>query len=151
MKFNLSVKEGIKKILIPSYTTFVFGLIFGNLFSAIITILPANIVGFGSTKLSVLGYVAHCAFAPWSTLISLSLVGLGIFLLIKWIKYLKINNITFIELIKMYVVAVISILILSTCFPFIMLLIGLYICIKFVKYIKPNLQEVKTTKSNIKN
>jgi hypothetical protein len=133
MTFKISFKEVLRSGLIAFYTTFVVSLILGNLFSAIITILPAEIVGFGSTKMNILGYVAHCSFAPWSTIISLVFVGLGIFLLIRLIKYLKLKNITFLKLMSMYAVAIVVPTVVITCFPLVLICIGAYLLYKLIK------------------
>ena len=119
------------------YTTSILALILGNLFSAIITILPADLVGFGSTKTSILGYVAHCSFVPWSTIISLGFVALGVFLLIRLIKYLKSNEITFVKFLYMNVGVIVSILAVSFCFPFVLFLLSIYFLIKLFNHLKP--------------
>ncbi len=119
------------------YTTFVLALILGNLFSAIITILPAEIVGFGSTKTCILGYVAHCSFTPWSTIISLGFVALGVFLLIRLIKYLKKSKITFAKFMYMNAGAIAVILAISFCFPFVLFCLSAYFLIKLVKHLRP--------------
>jgi hypothetical protein len=141
MKFNLNLKEIMISVKAITYTTLVVTLIVGFLFSTIITILPADVLGFGSTKVSYLGYVAHCSFAPWSTLISLSLVGIGVFFLIKLVKYLKSNNISFVNLLKMYTIATIVVFLVSACFPVVLFVIGAYILIKLIEYLKPKFEE----------
>ena len=140
MKFSLNIKEIMKSMKAITYTTLVVAMIVGFLFSTIITILPADIVGFGSTKVSYLGYVAHCSFTPWSTLISFALVGLGVFFLIRVIKYLKSNNITFVNLLKMYAVATIVFFLASVCFPVVLLFISAYILIKLIEHLKPRFE-----------
>jgi hypothetical protein len=151
MKFSLNIKEIMKSVKTISYTTLVIAMIIGNLFSAVITILPAEVVGFGSTKVSYLGYVAHCSFAPWSTLISLALVGLGIYFLIRLIKYLKSNSITFVNLLKMHAIATIVAFLVSACFPFVLFVFGAYILIKFVLYLKPRFEQKWVKKTEAKN
>ena len=151
MKLNFKLKEIMKSVKIISYTTMIIAMIIGNLFSAVITILPADVVGFGSQKLSILGYVAHCSFTPWSTLISLALTGLGVFFLIKLIKYLKANNISFVDLIKMYAIAFGVIVFISTCFPFVLFLVSVYLLIYLINYFKPRFEEKWTTEVETKN
>jgi len=151
MKFTLNLKEILNSTKILIYVTLVVGMIAGNLFSAIITILPAEIVGFGSTELSILGYVAHCSFAPWSTIISLVFTGLGIFLLIKLINHLKLNNVTFIRLIKIYAIATIVLILIITCFPFVLLLIGAYVIFNLIEYFKPKFEQKWVDKSEARN
>ena len=151
MKFNINLKEIMKSIKALTYTTLVITMIFGFLFSTIITVLPADVVGFGSTKVSYLGYVAHCSFTPWSTLISLALVGLGVFFLIRLITYLKSNNISFIDLMKMYAVATVSIFLVSACFPVVVFIIGAYILIRLIEYLKPKFEERWIKEAEAKN
>jgi hypothetical protein len=108
-------------------------------------------VGFGSTKISYLGYVAHCSFTPWSTLISLVFVGLGVFFLIRLIKYFKSHNIRFVNLLKMYAVAVIVVFLVSACFPVVLFIIGSYILIKMIEYLKPRFEERWLKETEAKN
>ncbi len=151
MKLNLQPKEIMKSTKIIFYTTMIIAMIIGNLFSAVITILPADVVGFGSQKLSILGYVAHCSFTPWSTLISLALTGLGIFFLVRLIKYLKTNNISFVDLMKMYAIAFGVLVFVSTCFPFVLFLVGVYLLIYLINYFKPRFKEKLVTEADTKN
>jgi len=67
----------------------IISLIIGGIYSSIITVLPTETVGWGARKLCFLGYRAHCAFTPFSTLISVGMILLGIYLLKKFINYLK--------------------------------------------------------------
>ena len=151
MKFDLKFKEILKSAKIISYTTLIIAMIIGNLFSAVITILPADIVGFGSQKLSFLGYVAHCSFAPWSTLISLALTGLGVFFFLRLIRYLKANNISFFDVMKMYAIAFAVFLLVITCFPFVLFLVGISLLIYLINYFKPRFEEKWVTETKTKN
>ncbi len=101
--------------------------------------------------MSILGYVAHCSFTPWSTLISLALTGLGVFFLIKMIKYIRLNNITFVKLMKMYAIATLVILLVAFCFPLVLFLIGAYLLLILIKNLKPKFEERWTTETEAKN
>jgi len=151
MKFNLKLKEIMKSAKIITYTTLIITMIIGNLFSAVITLLPADVVGFGSQKHSILGYVAHCSFTPWSTLISLALTGLGVFFLVRLIRYLKTNNISFVDLMKMYAIAFGVFVFVSTCFPFVLFLVGIYLLIPLINYLKPKFEEKWVTEAEANN
>ena len=151
MKLDLKLKEIMQSAKIINYTTLIITMIIGNLFSVVITMLPSNAVGFGSQKLSILGYVAHCSFTPWSTLISLALTGLGVIFLIRLIKYLKITNISFVDLMKMYAIAFVVFLLVSTCFPFVLFLVGIYLLIYLINYFKTRFEEKWVTELESKN
>jgi hypothetical protein len=48
---------------------------------AVLTVLPLP-----ASKPNVLGYVSHCSFTPWSTLILVALAGLSCFIRLEWFK-----------------------------------------------------------------
>ncbi|MHA2254576.1 MAG: hypothetical protein ACXAAM_00705, partial [Candidatus Heimdallarchaeaceae archaeon] len=76
---------------------------------------------------------------------------LGAFLLVKLIGYLRTNNVTFLNLMKMFVVATVAIMLVITCFPFVLFLIGAYFLINLIKHLKPKFEERWITKAEAKN
>ncbi len=76
------VTKIFKIILLTIYWIFVASLIIGGIFAGIWTLLPDE-----ASKPCYLGYYAHCSFTPFSTLILFAMAAVGIFLLVKLIKY----------------------------------------------------------------
>ncbi|MFX0012928.1 MAG: hypothetical protein ACFE9R_21640 [Candidatus Hermodarchaeota archaeon] len=84
---NLAVKvvlKVVKSIFIVIYLTLIVGLIAGGISAGILTMLPDE-----ASKPCYLGYYAHCAFTPYSTLILFAMAIVGTILLIKLVKYFK--------------------------------------------------------------
>ena len=65
-------------------------IILGSLFAGIWTIIPSNILPWGSSKINILGYASHCPFAPFSSLILFGICVYGI----KSVNKLGLNTST---------------------------------------------------------
>ena len=61
-------------------------MVVGGIFAGIWTLIPTEWLGWGANKECPLGYVAHCSFTPYSTLILFGMAATGLFLLYKSIK-----------------------------------------------------------------
>lgn len=59
---------------------FLSAMIVGSLAAAIWTVIPTSLLSWGSSHVNLLGYVSHCTFAPFSTLILLATAIIGIFI-----------------------------------------------------------------------
>ena len=79
------MKNVIKGFLVSLYTIFVVALIAGGLSAGIMTLIPDA----AASKACYLGYYAHCAFVPFSTLILFSMATVGTIMLVKLTKYIK--------------------------------------------------------------
>jgi len=59
---------------------FLSAMIVGSLAAAIWTVIPTSLLSWGSNQVNLLGYVSHCTFTPFSTLILLATTIIGIFI-----------------------------------------------------------------------
>ena len=78
------LKKAIIGFLTAIYMIFIIALSLGSSVAGILTLLPAE-----ASKASYLGYYSTCAFAPFSTIILLSLAFVGFVLLMKLSNYLR--------------------------------------------------------------
>ena len=65
-------------------------IIIGSLFAGIWTMIPTNMLPWGSSKINILGYASHCPFAPFSSLILFGICVYGI----KSVNKLGLNTST---------------------------------------------------------
>ncbi len=78
MSWKDIVKKTLKFILLIFYVTIVIALIVAPIAPGIMTLLPSE-----ASKPNYLGYYSICSFAPFSTIILLALVIIGVILLVK--------------------------------------------------------------------
>ena len=76
--------SGLKRVFnvigLTMVWAFLAAAIVGALAAAIWTVIPTEMLAWGSNEVNLIGYVSHCSYAPLSTLILLSIVGVsGIF------------------------------------------------------------------------
>ena len=73
--------SGIKRVLKTFGLTLVWGflsaLVIGTLAAAIWTVIPTDLLRWGSTKVNLIGYVSHCPFVPISTAVLLGSAFVG--------------------------------------------------------------------------
>jgi hypothetical protein len=71
--------SGLKRVLnvigLTAIWSFISAGFVGALAAAIWTVIPTELLPWGATSVNLIGYVSHCSFAPASTLILLSTVG----------------------------------------------------------------------------
>ncbi|MHA1265776.1 MAG: hypothetical protein ACTSRS_11140 [Candidatus Helarchaeota archaeon] len=88
MDWKKTMKKTVKFILLLFYSTFIIALIVGPIVPAVTTLLPSQV-----SKPNFLGYNSICPFVPYSTLILLSLIILGVVLLVKTKPIYKVIHI----------------------------------------------------------
>ncbi|MFW9976081.1 MAG: hypothetical protein ACFFDQ_12495 [Candidatus Thorarchaeota archaeon] len=59
---------------------FLSAMIVGSFAAAVWTVIPTSLLSWGSSRVNLLGYVSHCPFVPFSTLILLATTIIGIFI-----------------------------------------------------------------------
>ena len=91
------VKKVIKAFFLMLYLIFVFSLVIGGIYAGIWTLIPTESIGWGATKECYLGYIAHCSFTPYSTLILFAMALIGSILLIHLMKYFNRNLKVFLQ------------------------------------------------------
>jgi len=82
-------KSIIKAFFITIYLAFVISAIIGGIYAGIWTLIPTEYLGWGAAKVSYLGYISHCSFAPYSSFALFAMALVGSFLLIKIMKYIR--------------------------------------------------------------
>ncbi|MFX1368250.1 MAG: hypothetical protein ACFFAY_06620 [Promethearchaeota archaeon] len=89
---NKNTVKGILKILgLALIWAFIIAATVGSFAAAVWTLIPTELLEWGSTALNLLGYVSHCSFAPISSLILLSVAAVGVFLSYKLTSGRKIG------------------------------------------------------------
>jgi hypothetical protein len=72
--------SGLKRVLKVLGLTAIWAFIssggVGALAAAVWTVIPTEMLPWGATDVNLIGYVSHCSYAPVSTLILLSAVGI---------------------------------------------------------------------------
>ncbi|MFW9955606.1 MAG: hypothetical protein ACFFD3_13745, partial [Candidatus Thorarchaeota archaeon] len=63
--------------------TFLSSLVIGCLSAGIWTVIPTELLAWGSSKVNLIGYVSHCPFVPVSTFSLLGAAGVGILLIVR--------------------------------------------------------------------
>ncbi len=126
-------------------------MIAGNLVAGIYSILPSAVVGWGATEPSYLGYVSHCSFAPWSTIISVAIAAVGIFLFVKLIKYFKKRNITIKDVLTYFVTTTVIVIAFTILFPFTICLIVIFAVYRIYKYPKLQMNDIPSNTTELKN
>jgi hypothetical protein len=64
-------------------------MIAGGVFAGIMTLTPPEGFGWTVSKDNYLGYMSICSFAPFSSLMLFAMATIGVFLLVKLLKYLR--------------------------------------------------------------
>jgi hypothetical protein len=62
---------------------FVVSLALGSFAAGLWTLIPTELLAWGSSKLNILGYVSHCPFAPFSSTILFVASAIGVLLAYK--------------------------------------------------------------------
>lgn len=63
---------------------FLLAMVIGGIGSGIWTLLPTELVGWGAITPNYLGYVSHCSFAPFSSLMLFLMAAVGLVLIYKF-------------------------------------------------------------------
>ena len=71
------------------YVMFIFAMVAGGISSGILTLIPAETIGFGGGNMNYIGYYSICSFAPYSSLMLLIMALIGIYPMIKIIQILQ--------------------------------------------------------------
>jgi len=79
----------IKSLIMGLLVLFALALIACGIVFGIMTLLPSEVVGWGADSVCYLGYVAHCSFTPFSTLILFGMTLGGFLMLIPLYRYFR--------------------------------------------------------------
>jgi hypothetical protein len=79
--------SGVKKffVLLGHSLIWVFlaALVFGALAAGVWTLIPTDLLSWGSSKVNLIGYVSHCSYTPYSSLILFVASFIGIMFSMK--------------------------------------------------------------------
>ncbi len=78
MEWKETINKILKFFLLVLYLTLVIALVVAPIAPAIMTLIPAQ-----ASKPNYLGYYSICSFTPFSTIILLLLIVIGVVLLVK--------------------------------------------------------------------
>jgi flavodoxin len=73
------------------YWAFMIAAVVGGIGAGILTLIPTAWLDYGATKPCYLGYVAHCSFTPWSSIILFVTAVFGVWGIFRGIKMVKTN------------------------------------------------------------
>jgi len=141
----------LQHFAITSYLLLLFAMIAGNIVSAIYSILPSAVIGWGATETNYLGYISHCSFAPWSTLISVALVAVGVYLFVKLIKYFKQNSITSRDILTYFATTSITLVAFTMLFPFTISVIVIYVLYRIYQSHRMQMKDMSSISTEIQN
>jgi flavodoxin len=68
------------------YWAFMVAAVVGGIGAGIWTLIPTAWLDYGASKPCYLGYVTHCSFAPWSSIILFALVPFGIWGILRGLR-----------------------------------------------------------------
>ena len=71
------------------YWAFMVAAFVGGIGAGIWTLIPTAWLDYGATKPCYLGYIAHCSFSPWSSIILFTLAIFGIWGIIQGLRIVK--------------------------------------------------------------
>jgi flavodoxin len=71
------------------YWAFMISAVVGGMGAGIWTLIPTAWLGHGASKPCYLGYVAHCSFTPWSSIILFALVPFGIWGILRGLRMVR--------------------------------------------------------------
>ncbi|MFX1483968.1 MAG: hypothetical protein ACFFCP_12375 [Promethearchaeota archaeon] len=76
--------------------TFLSALIVGTYAAAIWTVIPTELLQWGAGKMNLIGYVSHCSFVPYSTLILILSGSIGLILALRLKRGRIIGEVVFV-------------------------------------------------------
>ena len=71
------------------FWAFVVAAVIGGIGAGIWTLIPTAWLDYGATKPCYLGYVAHCSFSPWSSIILFSIAIFGFWGILRGLRMVK--------------------------------------------------------------